>query len=129
MTRWLLIAVLAAPASVTVQARDNAFSPPAKTVRTGNRVTFANTGRVVHDVNADDGSFASGDIAPGASWTYTAAKNGTLAYFCRYHPGMNGKLVVSSSALPQTGGGRQVQAGIATLLVTAVTGALIRRAW
>ena len=127
MTRLLLAATLvAAPASVTVRARDNAFSPSSRSVAVGGRVTFTNAGQVAHEVTANDGSFASGNIAPGASWTYTASRAGSFGYVCRYHPGMTGRLVVSASGLAQTGGGRELPAGLALLLVTAAAGALLR---
>lgn len=129
------LALPAAAASSRVAAEDNVFAPASRTVAVGDTVTFANTGTAPHEVTAADGSFASGNIAPGASWSYTAGRAGTFRYYCRYHgtatSGMTGTLVVSASTgpgLPQTGGGRQVRTGLAVLLATAAAGLGLRAA-
>ncbi len=62
------------------------------------RMTFTNTSDAAHTVTADNGAFDSGNIAQGASWTFTAAKAGTFTYAtytCAYHPNMHGTIVVT----------------------------------
>jgi plastocyanin len=62
-------------------------------VGVNNTVTFVNQDSVVHTVTADDGSFNSGDIQPGQSWTHTFAV-GTYSYHCTYHFWMKGNITV-----------------------------------
>jgi len=40
------------------------------------------------------GTFDSSSIAAGATWQYTAAKNGRFDYVCAFHPTMKATLVV-----------------------------------
>jgi plastocyanin len=40
------------------------------------------------------GSFDSGTLAQGASFTFKATKPGTIAYFCSIHPSMTGTITV-----------------------------------
>jgi plastocyanin len=86
----------AAPTGDTsVSARDNSFSPKALAVSVGDTVTFTNDGAVPHTVTATSGSeFDSGTLAPGRTFTFTAAKAGTVTYVCTIHPGMQGTIEV-----------------------------------
>jgi plastocyanin len=59
-------------------------------------VTWVNNDNAPHTVTADDGSFVSGNIAPGASFSYTFTASGTYKYHCVYHPWMTGTVVVKS---------------------------------
>ncbi len=65
-------------------------------VGTNGTVTWMNDDNAPHTVTADDGSFASGNIAPGASFSYTFTASGTYKYHCVYHPWMTGTVVVKS---------------------------------
>jgi plastocyanin len=69
------------------------FKPAALTVRRGDRVVWRNKDIVPHTATAAQ-VFDSRTIEPGASWTYTAGKAGTLSYVCTFHPGMKGTLTV-----------------------------------
>ena len=72
-----------------------AYEPKAVTVKIATKVTWVNTGAVVHTVTADDGkSFDSGNMQPKASFSFTAKEAGTFAYHCRLHPWMKGTLIV-----------------------------------
>ncbi len=120
-----------AASGVSLTATENAFSPKSATVAVGDKVTWTNRGQAPHEVTATDGSFASGNIAPGASYSWTTTKAGTISYYCRYHgtatSGMVGTLSVgSASALPKTGGGRELAIGLALLTITAVVGGGLR---
>ena len=59
-----------------------------------NTVTWVNNDNVPHTVTAKDGSFDSGNLNPGQSFTYTFTKAGTYAYTCTYHSWMNGTVIV-----------------------------------
>ena len=56
------------------------FEPRVAQVRVGTPVTFSNGDSVTRSVDFDDGSFASGPIAPGASVTFTASRAGEFNY-------------------------------------------------
>ena len=65
-------------------------------MRVGDTVTWTNLDSVPQTVTAEDGSWDSGEIAPGEIWTMTVTTK-TIAkaaggYFCVYHPGMRSKL-------------------------------------
>jgi plastocyanin len=72
------------------------FSPNTVTasVSANNTVTWVNDDSSPHTVTADDGSFNSGNIAPGQSFSYTFTTPGTYKYHCTYHPWMTATVVV-----------------------------------
>ena len=132
---WAVLAVAlvlgAAPAgaATSIEAVDNAFRPKTATVSVGDRITWRNTGQAPHEVRST--AFSSGNIAPGASWSWTASRAGTFRYVCSYHEavGMTGTLVVqSASGLPNTGGDR-IALGLLVLGVSAIAGASLRYGW
>ena len=63
------------------------FDPPVVTVYLGfnKTVTWDNQDTTKHTVTANDNSFNSGNINPGASWTYTFNLPGTYNCYCIYH--------------------------------------------
>jgi plastocyanin len=82
------------------------FVPDTITVKTGDKVTFKNTGKVPHTATADDGSWDSGNLNAAATFdTPALTKPGTITYKCTYHAalGMVGKIVVTGAAV--AGGG------------------------
>ena len=83
---------------------DFAFQPGSLEVPAGSTVTWTNTGAATHTVTADDGSFDSGNLAPGASFSQTFNTAGTFAYHCNIHPQMTATIVVTAA------GGTQAQA-------------------
>lgn len=70
------------------------FRPAVLVIARGDRVTWINRDLVPHTATAKSGAFNSGNIAPGASWTFIARKAGTFAYFCSYHPTMKGRITI-----------------------------------
>jgi plastocyanin len=70
------------------------YAPATITVHRGDHVVFRNASNAPHTVSADNRSFDSGTIFMGKSWTFTSRKAGTFTYFCQFHAGMNGKIVV-----------------------------------
>jgi plastocyanin len=72
------------------------YSPAQITIIMGvnNTVVWTNHDSIVHDVIANDGSFSSGDIAPGAAFMFTFTHDGTFSYHCSYHPNMAGVVTV-----------------------------------
>ncbi|MEV7930297.1 cupredoxin domain-containing protein [Kitasatospora sp. NPDC088779] len=85
-----------APAPGVVAIRDFAFEPADFTIRPGAVVTVRNADTVDHTLTAQDRSFDTGTIAPGASATFTApARPGASSYLCTLHHFMRGILTVS----------------------------------
>jgi plastocyanin len=102
----------ATPARVNrIQAVDPAlpgeklrFDPPTLEVQTGSTLLFANVGGKPHTLTADDGSFDTGVVTPGAEGgrfagtnaTLTLSKPGRFPFHCEIHPkAMRGVLTVS----------------------------------
>jgi plastocyanin len=71
-----------------------AYSPSPMTVSVGTIVTWMNNDTSTHNSTADNGGFATGSIAPGASANVTLRTAGTYVYHCTIHPGMVGTLTV-----------------------------------
>ena len=71
--------------TTTVGAYDNRFTPQSINVQPGTTVRWLNYGQHPHTVTADDGSWDSGDIQPGASYSATFNNPGTYYYYCRHH--------------------------------------------
>ena len=80
-----------------------AFDPNPMAIHVGQTVGWTNSDSVGHTATADDGSFDSGTIAPGASSAgVTFSTAGTFAYHCTIHSSMHGTIVVTSASAPQT---------------------------
>jgi len=109
--------VLAAPvwahagesSSEDVQVIDNVFGPKILRLPVGGAIEWTNEGRSLHDVVADDGSFASGDLHPGDAFGRAFPAAGVFAYHCSYHgvpgSGMSGLIVVGDAPIPDATGG------------------------
>ena len=66
---------------------DISFEPSEITVDLGTTITFVHEdGGIPHTVTADDGSFDSGQIADGDSFTVTVEQAGEIPFFCEIHP-------------------------------------------
>ena len=74
------------------------FNPVTITVVIGknNTVSFINKDSAPHTVTADGGAFDSGNMAVGATWTYTFNTAGNFSYHCSYHSWMKATVVVLS---------------------------------
>jgi plastocyanin len=74
------------------------FSPDNIVVVLGvnNTLVWTNNDISPHTVTANDGSFNSGNLAPGQSYTYTFTAPGTYAYHCTYHPWMVATVTVKA---------------------------------
>jgi plastocyanin len=72
-----------------------AFCPVARTVTAGAEIVWVNDDLSPHTVTFDD-ALGSGTLAPGRSWSTTFTQPGVYAYYCRFHPGMAGTVVVGA---------------------------------
>jgi plastocyanin len=81
-----------APNAATIKGFS--FQPDVLKVKVGAKVTWTNDDTVVHTVTADTNSFASGNLQPAGSFSFTFTRPGTYAYHCSIHPSMHGSVVV-----------------------------------
>jgi plastocyanin len=70
------------------------FLPSTTPIRAGTTVTWTNEDEAVHTVTAADGSFDSGRMPIGGTFSMTFAAPGTYEYVCSLHAAMRGALVV-----------------------------------
>jgi|SRR5215211_3749650 len=93
----LLIFAPAASAQeeMTVSIQDFFFEPDQLTVAPGTTVTWVNDGEQPHTSTADDGTWDSGTLQPGESYSFTFDEPGDYSYFCEIHPDMTATVTVS----------------------------------
>jgi len=95
-----------------------AFAPGRMQVLIGDTVVWRNGDATNHTATANDDSFDSGYIAPGATFSLVFSKAGQYAYHCTIHRFMHGLIIVVPVALqgppqPVVSGGRVVLQGLA----------------
>ncbi len=114
-------------AEITIEMRENVFSPKEVTVKPGTKINWPNVGARPHTSTSDDGVWNSGTINPGLSYSWTVpastASGTSFPYYCVFHGasggiGMAGTLhvdanlsdgpVVSAPAVSQDGGHRVI---------------------
>ena len=71
-----------------------AYAPSPVVISAGGSVTWTNNDNTSHTSSGDDGSWNSGNIAPGAQFSRTFANKGSYTYHCSIHPGMVGTVTV-----------------------------------
>ena len=84
--------------SATVNMKDYRFDPEHLTVGVGAEVTFKHDGRAPHTATAEDGSFDTGELDNGGTFTHTFGNVGTYEYICALHPRMRGTIEVVADA-------------------------------
>jgi len=82
------------PRTHTVALRGMKNVPATLVVSAGDTVVWKNEDVVPHTATDRGKVFDSGNIEPGASWSYVAGRKGTFSYYCAYHPNTQGRLVV-----------------------------------
>jgi plastocyanin len=80
----------------TVNIQNFAFNPDTLSVPVGTTVTWNNLDNTAHTATADDGSFQSGTLQPGQSFSFQFQDAGTFTYNCAFHPNMQGTIEVTS---------------------------------
>ena len=80
--------------AVKVTIQKMKFSPAAVSVRPGDTVVWTNNDQHDHTVDAADGSFTSGPISPGETFSRQFSKAGAVPYTCTLHPRMRGSVTV-----------------------------------
>ena len=74
-----------------------AFSTPTSPMKVGDTVEWVNSDIVDHTAT-DKGGLWNVSMAPGKSAKVVMKKAGTFDYYCRYHPNMIARLVVTARA-------------------------------
>jgi len=92
-------AFLAQPAMATtgttvVKIQDFLYTPATVTIDVGQTVEWINEDAVTHTATAIDGTFKSPNLEQGHHFSHTFTKAGTYAYYCTFHRGMKGTVVV-----------------------------------
>jgi plastocyanin len=85
----------------TIHMKNNAFVPQVLTALPGTGITWINDDAIVHSVKMSEANagFNSGDIMPGAQWSYTfGAREGNFTISCAYHPEMKGTIIIKKGA-------------------------------
>jgi plastocyanin len=100
----LLIFAPAASAQdeMTVSIQDFFFEPDQLTVAPGTTVTWVNDGEEPHTSTADDGTWDSGTLQPGESFSFTFDDPGDYSYLCEIHPNMTATITVSEDGEMKT---------------------------
>jgi LPXTG-motif cell wall-anchored protein len=98
---FMLTIVMVGPAlAASVSQIDYKFVPSTITINSGDTVTWTNNANDQHTATADDGSFDSGFMDPGATFskTFTTSETITIAYHCSIHQGLGmvGTIVVKA---------------------------------
>ena len=86
----------ATPVLVTI--KDFAFVPAVVSIPVGGSVTFKNLDQAAHTATDAKGSFDSGNLDTGKSFTETFKKAGVYNIVCTYHPSMHGIVAVGVPA-------------------------------
>jgi plastocyanin len=93
------VAALAAPRATALDRNhvivmDNLrFGPVPADLRVGDTIIWRNQDMFRHSATARDGSFDV-DLPAGKTGSTRLTKPGTVIFYCRYHPGMTGRLNV-----------------------------------
>lgn len=91
----------AAATTVNVAIADSGFSPSTLDVAAGTVVVWTNDGASTHTVTALDGSFASDELQPGATFPFQFTKPGAFQYR-DIHTGNSGTITVVAGSLQGT---------------------------
>ena len=86
---------LAAPKVHVIRMAKMVFGPAPTGVRVGDTIEWINADLFQHTATARNGAFDV-DLKPGAKARTVLKAPGPVAYYCRYHPGMTGRLVVAA---------------------------------
>jgi plastocyanin len=84
----------ASTATKAVAIKATGFSPATVTIATTDAVRWRNRDTKNHQIVANNGSFASGVIAPGKTYRHVFNSAATFRYHDALHPSLTGKVVV-----------------------------------
>ena len=82
------------PQAHEVVIRNLTFQPAVLTVAQGDTVVWRNTDVLAHTATAVDTTWDSKTIAANGEWQWVARMPGRHAYYCVFHPNMQGVIEV-----------------------------------
>lgn len=82
------------PGANEVWMQNNIFSPASITVPANTTIKWINKDGAAHTVTSNTGSFDSGSIAGGNTYSHQFTAAGTYPYNCSLHSGMSGTVIV-----------------------------------
>ncbi len=91
-----------APDNGSVSIIDRSFRPADLTIAAGGTIEWANDDGEAHTVTSSQGTFQSGILAAGATFSQTFEQAGSYPYFCAIHPEMRGTINVADEPGPAT---------------------------
>jgi len=101
LKKFLIVLVVVAgcaqpdpPPTATITIVDLSFTG-SPSMAVGETLAIVNSDTVAHTWTAEDFSFNSGNLNPGAEYTHTFEIAGDYPYFCEIHPTMKGSVTVT----------------------------------
>ena len=82
------------PTTHYIDIQGYAFSPSSITINVGDTIVWTNYDSASHTVTSNDGTFDSGSISNGNTFSFTFTSAGTFNYYCAPHPSMTGSVTV-----------------------------------
>jgi len=107
----LLLPSSSIAATIQVKMTATGFTPKTFTVNAGDTVTWMNAGKTNHQLVANNGSFASGLLKPGQSYSFVFKGAGKYGYHDALKPSLTGTVTVK-------GPPPSVTLGVATPIIT-----------
>ena len=86
--------------SILGERGNQSFSPNPVSVAQGKTIAWTNNDGQIHHIVANDGSFDTGNIAPGQNSTVVTLNVNGANYHCTLHPTMVGSINMSTGAPP-----------------------------
>ena len=84
---------IAAPTLASIVIDNLVYGPAPSHLKVGQTLAWVNHDLFQHSATADDHAFDL-DLPPGKQASIVLKRPGVYSYFCKYHPGMKGRLVV-----------------------------------
>lgn len=75
----------ASPGPNEIWLEYKAYNPSQLQIDSGSAVVFINKDNADHSVTSNNGTFNSGKISSGNSYTFTFNTKGTYYFYCNYH--------------------------------------------
>jgi len=88
-------AVVQPATTANVSISGYAFHPKTLKIEVGTTVKWTNKQNITHTVTANNGSFNSGNLAPGHSFSHKFKKVGKFPYHCMIHTFMKATVIVT----------------------------------
>jgi plastocyanin len=111
----------------TVTIEDNDFQPSTIIINVGDTVVWNNTGPSSHTATSlmsGAVTWDSGNLQPGQTFSFTFTVAGDFSYYCAFHDGMTGTVVVQAPVPEFPGLLALATVGVAVLLGLALERAL-----